>query len=135
MQAPEGVLVQALVSEAAVEALDEGVLNRFAGSDKALLAAALLLPCQYRPTGELRSVVGDDHQRKPAQLSETVEFARHAEPRQRHVDHKRQALAGEVVHHDQTPEATAVCGIVTGALVPSARLRLPRRRTVSRSSR
>lgn len=44
VQAPEAVLVQAFVAEAAIEALDEGILDRFARSDGMPLDAALFLP-------------------------------------------------------------------------------------------
>ena len=47
-QAPEEVLVQALVPEAPVQALDEAVLDGLAGRNVAPRDAALLLPAQDR---------------------------------------------------------------------------------------
>jgi hypothetical protein len=85
-------------------------------------------------------------------LSDDVEFAGDPLARDRVVDNGGKALACEVVDDAQDPEAAAIgqrvgdeveapaligapCGIAIGALVPSARLRPPRLRTVSRSSR
>jgi hypothetical protein len=67
----------------------------------------------------------------------------------RRVGHKRQALARAIVDHDEDAQAAAIdelvgsedqrsfghCGTSTGARVPKARLRPPRRRTKRRSSR
>ena len=81
-----------------------------------------------------------------------VQLAGHPDARQRGIGHQRQAFPGEVVDHRQDAEPAAVgervatgsrgyqrwfgpWGIVIGARVPSARLRPPRRRTCSRSSR
>ena len=90
-------------------------------------------------------------QRTAAQLDDAIEFAGDPQAGERGVDDQRQAFPGEVVDHDQDAEAPAVasvsetkssdqrwfgpCGIVIGARVPRARLRPPRLRTVSRSSR
>jgi hypothetical protein len=72
-------------------------------------------------------------------------------PGQRGVGDERQAFPREVIDDRQDAETSAVgesirqevqapaligtCGSAIGALVPSARLRPPRRRTCSRSSR
>ena len=61
---PEPVLVQALVAELAVEALDVGVLRRLAGLDQAQLDAALVGPLVERPARELRPLVGPDRLRQ-----------------------------------------------------------------------
>ena len=91
--------------------------------------------------------------RRPAAPGDDgVQFARDPRPRQRGVGDQRQALAGAVVDHRQDAEAPAVGHLVgdevqapalvgdcrgtsIGRRVPMARLRPPRRRTVSRSSR
>ena len=59
-QAVEPVLRQVLVAEAAVEALDVGVLHRFAGLDEAQLHAVASGPVLHRAARELRAVVGAD---------------------------------------------------------------------------
>ncbi len=53
----EPVLVQALVSEPAVEALDEGVLDRLAGLDEAQSDAPFIGPLVKRPAGQLNPFV------------------------------------------------------------------------------
>jgi len=47
-QAPEDMLVEAFVTEAAVETFDESVLDRLAWRDVVPVDAALLLPTQDR---------------------------------------------------------------------------------------
>ena len=55
-EAGEQVLVQAFVARAAVEALDQAILNRFAGSDVMPLDTAFFLPAQDRRRGQFRAV-------------------------------------------------------------------------------
>ena len=55
VEAEEVVLVQALVAEAAVEALDVGVLHRLAGIDPGQVEASRPCPCVARDAGELRT--------------------------------------------------------------------------------
>jgi hypothetical protein len=150
-QAMEHVLVEALVTEAPVEALDESVLDRLSGRDVVPSDAAFLLPAHDGVRSELGAVVADDHQRLPAGRDDDIELARHPSAGDRRVVDQRQALAGKVDDNDEHPEASPVgqhvreeveaparvgpCGMVIGARVPSALLRPPRRRTVNRSSR
>jgi hypothetical protein len=56
--ATEQVLVEALVPEAAVQALDEAVLDGLAGRDVVPLDADVLLPKQDRPRRQFGAVVG-----------------------------------------------------------------------------
>ena len=107
-QAPEEVLVEALVPEAPVQALDEAVLLRLAGRDGVPLDATFLLPAQHRMRREFGSVVLDDGKRPAAQFDEAIEFADNPPPGERDVGNQRQALAGEVVHDHEHPEAPAV---------------------------
>ncbi len=58
--------------------------------------------------GQPGAVVADDHRRLSAGRDEGVELARHPLAGDRGVDNQRQILAGEVVDHDQGPEATPV---------------------------
>src|SRR5947199_2010382 len=56
----EECLVEQLVAELAVEALDEGVLRRLAWGDVVPIDAGLLAPAQDRSAGQLGAIVADD---------------------------------------------------------------------------
>jgi hypothetical protein len=60
------VLVQALVAQATIEALNEAVLLRLARSDVMPLDAGVLAPGENGVTGQFGSVVADHHARQPA---------------------------------------------------------------------
>ena len=133
-------LVQELVAQPAVEALDEGILLRLAGRDVVPFDPRLLRPAQDRHAGELGAVVGDDHRGPAARGDDGIELARDTQPGQRRIGDQRQAFAGEIVDDRQDAEAPAVgrtrrdrksrlqrwfgpCGSAIGARVPRARLR------------
>src|SRR3546814_12756667 len=59
-------LVEALVTQAAVEALDIAVLLRLARRDVVPLDRSLLRPSQDRQAGQPGAVVAHDHQRRYA---------------------------------------------------------------------
>src|SRR3546814_4168514 len=59
-------LVEALVTQAAVEALDIAVLLRLARRDVVPLDRSLLRPSRDRQAGQLGAVVAHDHQRRYA---------------------------------------------------------------------
>src|SRR3546814_14366466 len=59
-------LVEALVTQAAVEALDIAVLLRLARRDVVPLDRSLLRPSQDRQAGQLGAVAAHDHQRRYA---------------------------------------------------------------------
>ena len=56
-------LIETLVAEAAVEALDKSALHRFAGSDVMPFDMGLLAPFEDGHAGHLRAVVGDNRLR------------------------------------------------------------------------
>src|ERR1051325_7873481 len=85
-QAPEDMLVEAFVAEAAVETFDESVLDRLAPGDVVPVAAAFLLPVQDRMRGQLAAVVADYHRRLLAYRDNGIEFARHPAAGDRGVD-------------------------------------------------
>ena len=60
LQGFKPVLVEAFISERAVEALDVGILSRTTGLDQDVFDAVFLCPRHGGPTSELRSVVGSD---------------------------------------------------------------------------
>src|SRR5437588_10382429 len=78
-QAGEYMLVEALVAEAAVEALHEPVLLRLARRDVLPGHAAVLLPAQDRMRRQLGAVVTDDHRRIAPQPDDPVQLT--ADPR------------------------------------------------------
>jgi len=79
VQAPEAVLVQALVAEATVEALNQGVLQRLASHEKVRFQVALLPPGESRSAGQLHDVVADDDQKHAPAGEHVVEFASEAD--------------------------------------------------------
>jgi hypothetical protein len=92
-QADEPVLVEALLPELSVEALDEGVLHRLAWLDEVKVDSSTVRPAIEHPTSELRPVVRDDRRGKSARRGEALEHLDHAQPRQRVVDLDGDALA------------------------------------------
>src|SRR5438034_9902729 len=69
----EPVLVEALVPQAAVEALDEGVLDGLAGLDEAQTHAAFIGPLIERPASKLGAVVQRDLSRSCPALGDHIE--------------------------------------------------------------
>jgi len=102
------MLVEAFVAEAAVEALGEGVLHRFARRNVVPTETAFLLPPQDGVRGEFAAVVADDEQRLLALCNDGIELAYHPGAGDRGINDQRQALAGEVVDHHEHAEATAI---------------------------
>jgi len=68
-------LVQELVPEPAVEALDEGVLDRLAGIDVVPINACVRCPGQDRVAGQLGAVVAADRPGLAVDGDEKIEFA------------------------------------------------------------
>src|SRR5437899_6914589 len=102
------MLVQALVSEPAVEALDEGVLNGLARLDEVQPHAPLLGPLVQHQAGELRSIVQHDLLRRLAALGDQpVEHLRHPRPWKRRVYLDRQRLASDGVDDAEEADAAA----------------------------
>jgi len=77
-QRPEQRLVQQLVAQAAVEALDEAVLLWFTGRNVVPPDASLVCPVQDGVRGQVRAVVTDDRVRAaPWPANNVVQFPRH----------------------------------------------------------
>lgn len=89
--AAERVLVEAFVSEPAVQALDEAFWLGFPGRDAVTLNAVVVLPLQDRARGELDAVVGY-HQRATPALWRPCPVPAPRNPKGRHVDRERQAI-------------------------------------------
>jgi hypothetical protein len=62
-QAVEQVLVQTLISHAAIEALDKAILHRFSGRDIAPTDFAVFVPFQDRIRSQFGPIVADYHAR------------------------------------------------------------------------
>ncbi len=106
-QRREQGLVEAFVAQAAVEALDEGVVGRLARRDVMPFDLAFLKPAQDRCRGQLGAIVADHRQRLAARGKHGIQFARDAGTRQRCIRHQRQAFPREVVDHAQDAKAAA----------------------------
>ena len=104
VQRAEQALVQALVAQLAVEALDEPILRRFAWRDVVPVDARLHRPLQHGSTGHLAAVVTDDRSRLAAPLDDLVQLGDQTPPRDRRVRHCRQTLFREVIDHGQDAE-------------------------------
>src|SRR4051794_40685208 len=70
----EQVLVEALVTQSAVEALYEAILHRFAGRNVVPFDITLLLPGQDGVRGQLGAVVADDHSGVAPQFGDTIQL-------------------------------------------------------------
>jgi len=101
----EPVLVKAVITEGAVEGLDEGVLDGLAGLDVVEVNLAPLSPEVKRLARELRAVVTGDGTRGSHRVTEGIEQIRYIGSPDGGIHMERQTLAGAVVHQGQTPEA------------------------------
>ncbi len=102
------MLIQALVTEAAVEALDVCVLDRFSRTDEVQPHPALIGPGIEYLALELRPVVDRNRQRQPAQIGEALENRRNTPAIDRCIDLERQTLAAVVVNDRKTPELPTI---------------------------
>src|SRR3954468_1212008 len=146
----EQVLVEALVTQSAVEALHEPILHRFAGRNVVPFDITLLLPGQDGVRGQLGAVVADDHSgvaRSSAIRSSSRATRRPvSEVSTTRVRHSRVKSSTSVRMRKRRPLTSVSAtkssdqrklrswGTAIGARVPRARLRLPRLRTISLSS-
>lgn len=116
LEAPEQGLVEALVAQPAVEALDEGVPLGLAGGDAVPLDVVDLVRLQDRRRCRLGAVVADNHQRLAPGGGQGVHLAHHAPPQQRRVRDQRRALPADVVQRDWA--AGAASGAAWSATMP-----------------
>jgi hypothetical protein len=99
------VLVEALVTQSAVEALHEAILHRFAGRNVVPFDITLLLPGQDGVRGQLGAVVADDHSGVAPQFGDTIQLTCDPQTGERGVDHQGQAFSGEVIDQREDAEA------------------------------
>lgn len=88
----EQVLVEALLTQSAVEALDESILHRFARCDVVPFDTAFLLPSQDGIRGRLGAVVADDHAGMTALFGDPIEFTGNTQAGERGVHHQAHAF-------------------------------------------
>ena len=99
------MLVEAVIAEGAIEALDEGVLHRFARLHMMESNAGALSPEVEGFAGELRAIVHGDGLGKTTRESQALENGNDRGPADGGVDMDGQALAREVIDERQAAEA------------------------------
>ena len=104
----EQMLVEALVTQPAIERFHERILCRLSGCDVVPFDPSVLHPFQDRVTGQLRAVVRDDHLRTPALVYQPREFPGYADAGERDVNDRSQGLPCEVIDDAERPEPPAV---------------------------
>src|SRR5918998_6039514 len=119
-----------ILAEAAVEALDRGILHRLAGIDEEQLHAVLMGPAVEITTAEFGPVVHDQHVRVAAVAGDVLEHRHHPLAGQREVDQDGRALARAVVLEVSGTEPAAVGQAILGevqgpALVGGDRAPMP----------
>ena len=101
----EPVLVEAVITEGAVEGLDEGVLDGLTGLDVIEVDLAPLSPEVKRLARELRAVVTGDGTGRSQPVTEGIEQISHRSSSDGGIHMESQALAGAVIHQSQATEA------------------------------
>src|SRR5215468_206446 len=102
------VLVEALVTELAVERFDEGIVDRFTGSDEMQLNAILGRPRVERAAGKFGSVVDDDLLREWSHGSDPIEDPGNTLTREPVIDFDRQTLPAAIVDEIECAKRTSV---------------------------
>ncbi len=107
LQRPEPLLVQALVAELAVEALDVAVLHGSPRLDQDMPDAMCLRPAHEGAAGELGAVVGAHRQRVAAKEGSLVEQPGDVLARDAPIHRDAHTFMTEVVGHRQALDAPA----------------------------
>src|SRR5947209_6771557 len=81
-QGREQRLVQELIPQSTIEALDECVLHRFAWRDVVPSNSALVRPCEYGVAGEFTPIVADHHLGFAAFDDQPIQFPRQTNARE-----------------------------------------------------
>src|SRR6201988_1897836 len=100
------MLIKAVVAEGAIEALDKGVLHRFARLDMMERNPGALRPEVEGFAGELGAIVQGDDLGKTTRERQALENGNDRGSADRGVDMDGQALASEVIDERQTAKAT-----------------------------
>lgn len=112
VQRPKPVLVEALVPEFAVQALDEGVLCGLSGLDEAEIDVVLLGPKEHGLTGEFAPVVADNQRGKGAAAAKLIEKTGHAAARYGNGSELADNFSGVIIHDVQNAKSTAIAELV-----------------------
>src|SRR5216683_7166288 len=104
----EDLLVQSLLAQPAVEALDEGVLDRFSRLDELQLNAALVGPLIEYAAGKFRPVVALNHCRQSAPATQPFQYSLHPLAGEREVDLDGQTLPTPFIDHRQRAKASSI---------------------------
>src|SRR5574343_72899 len=107
-QVLEPVLVETLVPELAVEALDVAVLHGPAGLDEDVAYVVLLRPGDEGTTGELWAVVCSDHRRVAPKASSLIQQPGHVQPADAVIHCDLHAFMADAVGHGQALDAPPV---------------------------
>ena len=111
-QADEEMLVETLVTQSAIEALDEAILHWLARGNIVPFNLGLVRPAEDGVGRELGPVIADNHLRLATGGDELIQLTSHANPAQRGVRHERQAFARAVINDGQNAEAAAIRQLV-----------------------
>ena len=106
-QRAKPVLVEAVIAEGAVEALDEGILHGFTRLDVMKGDPGALSPEVKGFAGKLGTVIDGDSLGQLAGESQALQDGNDRCPADRGVDMDGQALSGEVIDEGKTAEAAA----------------------------
>src|SRR5579863_6388401 len=99
------MLVEALVAEATVEALDIGVLDRAARLNEVQFDAVLVRPEVESSASEFRTVVDHDEFGCSPLRQQPIEDADDTLPRKRAVDLHGEAFAAALIDDIESPES------------------------------
>ena len=99
------MLVEAVIAEGAIEALDEGVLHRFPRLDMMESEPRALRQEVEGFASELRAIVDGNDLGKPPRERQALEHGNDRGPADGSVDIDGQALASKVIDERQTTEA------------------------------
>ena len=104
-QGAEPVLIEAVITEGAVEGLDEGILSRLAWLDMVQVDATILGPEMDGLAGELRSVVAGDGTGRSHRVANGIEHIDHGGTSDGGIHLDGQTLPGAVIDDIEAPEA------------------------------
>ena len=107
-QGREQVLVEALIAEPTVEALNQAILHGLARRNVVPFDLAILLPCEHGIRRQFGSVVADHHAGIAPHLGDLLQLAGDADARERGVHDRRQAFPAEAVDHAEDAEPAAI---------------------------
>ena len=101
------MLVEALVTQSAVETLAEGVLDWLAGCNVMQSNASIGSPAEHRQRTHLRTVIEDDRFRVSATFCNGIEHPRHPKAGKREVGLEGKIFVRTVVAHAQNTITSA----------------------------